>query len=113
MTHVLSVLSSTARILAKRKTATSCAAIHICYIDRPRVVLKTERTIFPNIHQPKPVNNIFSERKQGLGLATNPFGFVDKMEKYCPLPEPIRLHDLQNSASSARRKENKDVNISP
>ena len=29
---------------------------------------------------------------------------MDKMEKYDPMPEPIRLHDLQNSASRAPRK---------
>ena len=82
---------------------------YIYVIHRPRVVLKMERTHFPNTHQARPVNNIFSARKQGLGLATNPLGFVDKMEKFRPRPEPIRLYDLQYSASRALRKKYKDV----
>ena len=59
--------------------------------------------------QPRPVNNIFlffSEGKQGPGLATNhatnPLVFAGKIEKF--LAEPIRLHDLQNSARSRTEK---------
>ena len=108
MTCILSILSKTVRILAKRKTASSmCSQTYV--IHRPRVVLNTEHTVFPNTYKPRQVNNIFSARKQGLGLTTNPFGFMDKMEKYRPMPEPIRLHDLQNSASHALRKKYKDV----
>ena len=46
----------------------------------PWAILKTEDTVFA---QPR---------------------FVHKIEKFFPLPDPIRLHDLQNSARSHTEK---------
>lgn len=86
--------------------------MHICYSPGLRVGIncareygprpQTEGTVCPNTDQ------------QGPGLATShitkPPGFVGKIEKFCPLPESIRLRNLQNSAPS--RKEKKNVSIS-
>ena len=36
--------------------------IHICYLPaglRPRAVLKTSGTVFPNTDRPRPANNVF------------------------------------------------------
>lgn len=45
---------------------------------QPRAVLKTEGTVIPDMHQLRPMNNIFfvsfSTRKQHPGHATNPPG---------------------------------------
>lgn len=66
----------------------------------PRAVVKTERIVLTNTHQPTPVNNIFTffrkktrSRSCDKCKKANPPEFAGKIKKFRPLLEPIRLHD--------------------
>ena len=98
--------------------------INICYSPTGRSVnwekqcaevlssdhTKTGGTVFLNMDQLMPVNSIIFlwEKTRPIGLTTNHStnlpGLAGKVKKFHPLPEPIRLHDLQNSAHSCTEK---------
>lgn len=71
---------------------------------QPLPILKINGTVFPNMDQLVKYMFSFIHKKQGPGLPANNEkkkkcpGLQLKIAKFCLLPEPIRLHDSQNSA---------------
>ena len=80
--------------------------MHICYSQGIRIGKNCAREYGPR-QQTQGTVCPFTDQ-QGPGFATShttkPPRFVGKIKKFCPLPEPIRLRNLQNSAPSRTEK---------